>query len=115
MNCIRQDVDRRYSQTRGAGGVRASDSGSRRREAYARAQIARGRVNARAARSGGNEGGPKSIDPYAAVDILRGRAALRAERDQVFQEEGSGVYGSGPALAEARRQDEEQQDLLPGL
>jgi hypothetical protein len=115
VSCIRQDVDRRYSQARGAGGVRASDSGAKRREAYARARIARGRVNARAARTGGNERGPKSIDPYAAVNILRGRAALRAERDRVFREEGSGAYGSGPALAAARRQDEEQQDLLPGL
>lgn len=115
MSCIRQDVDRRYSQARGAGGVRASDSGTRRSEAYARARIARGRIAARAARTGGNERGAKSIDPDAAVNILRGRAALRAERDQVFQEEGSGAYGSGPALAAARRQDEEQRDLLPGL
>jgi hypothetical protein len=108
-------VDRRYSQARGAGGTRASKAGSARREALTRAQIARGRVRARSARAGGNERGPKSIDPLAAVAILRGRAAQTAERNQVFQEEGSGVYGSAPALAEARRQDEELQGFLPGL
>jgi len=108
-------VDRRYSQARGVDGSRASKAGLAQREAFTRAQIARGRVGARSARGGGNERGPKSIDPFAAVAILRGRAAQQAEGNRVFQEEGSGVYGSAPALEEARRQDEDFQGFLPGL
>jgi hypothetical protein len=96
-------------------GTRASRSSGARSEAYARAQLARGRVRARSARGGGNERGPKSIDPLAAVEILRRRAAQAADSNRVFEAEGSGVYGSAPALAEARRQDEELAGFLPGI
>jgi hypothetical protein len=102
-------VDRRYRQTAGA-----SRSGSARQEALVRAKLARARLSARST-GPGNESGPKSIDPYAAVDILRARSAQKADRNRVFQEEGSGVYGAAPALDDARRQDEEYQPLLPGL
>jgi len=109
-------VDRRYRQSRTYDGTRANVTGSARREAYARAQLARGRVSARSARSGGNERGPKSIDPQAAISILRGRAAQVSDRNRVFQEEGSGVYGGAPALEDARRQEEEDfRGLLPGI
>ncbi len=102
-------MDRRYRQAAGA-----SSSGSARREALVRARLAQARVGARSARSGGNERGPKSIDPYAAVEILRARSAQAAEGNQVFQDEGSGIYGVGRALEEARRQDEDERyGLLP--
>lgn len=103
-------MDRRYRQTAGA-----SRSGSARQEALVRAKMARARMDARSARGGGYESGPKSIDPYAAVDILRARSALAGERDRVFQEEGSGVYGARPAIEQARRQGEDPLGLLPGL
>ena len=96
-------MDRRYRQAAGA-----SPSGGARREALVRARLARARVGARSARAGGNEQGPKSIDPHAAVDILRARSAQVAEGNQVFQEEGSGSYGAGRALEEARRQGERE-------
>jgi hypothetical protein len=72
-------------------------------------------VGARSASSGGYEQGPKSIDPNAAVDILRARAMQRADRNQVFEQEGSGVYGAAPALEDVRRQDREYQGLMPGI
>jgi len=102
-------VDRRYRQAAGA-----SSSSSARREALVRARLAQARIGARSARAGGNERGPKSIDPYAAVEILRARSAQTAEGNQVFQEEGSGTYGAGRSLEEARRQDEDERyGLLP--
>lgn len=103
-------MDRRYRQTAGA-----SDAGANRREALTRAKLAQARNIARSARSGGNERGPKSIDPMGAIPILRARSQASAERNQVFQEEGSGVYGATPSLRAARRMDDELPALLPGL
>lgn len=89
--------------------------GANRTEALVRAKLARARNIARSARGGGNERGPKSIDPLGAVAVLRARSQDSAERNQVFQEEGSGVYGAAPSLRAARRTDNEPPALLPGL
>jgi len=103
-------MDRRYRQTAGA-----SRQSSARQEALVRARMAKARTDARSARGGGNESGPKSIDPYAAVEILRARSSLAGERDQIFQEEGSGAYGARPAFEQPRRQYEDPLGLLPGV
>lgn len=84
-------MDRRYSQARGADGVRASSAGRTRSRALARAQLARTRVAARSAWSTGRGRGSQSIG--SAGDINRARAAERADSEQVFEAEGSGVYG----------------------
>jgi hypothetical protein len=84
-------MDRRYSQARGAGGVRAADAGRTRSRALARAQLARARVGARSIWSKARGRGSQSISN--AGDINRGRAAEREELGRVFEAEGSGVYG----------------------
>ena len=107
-------MDRRYKQARTYSGARASSGSSDRQEALTRARLARARVSARSAQGGGNESGPKSIDHFAAVGILRARASERAEGNRLFEEEGSGVYGSRPALEDARRQEDPLEGLLGG-
>lgn len=107
-------MDRRYKQARTYAGTRAQSGSSDRQEALTRARLARARVSARSAQGGGNESGPKSIDPFAAVGILRARASERIEGNRLFEEEGSGVYGSRPALEDARRQGDPLEGLLGG-
>jgi hypothetical protein len=103
-------MDRRYRQAAGA-----SRSASNQQQALVRARLARARMDARSARGGGNEQGPKSIDPYAAVSILRARSMQEADRERIFQEEGSGTYGAAPSLEEARRRGDQSGGLLPGF
>lgn len=101
-------MDRRYKQAAGA-----SAGPSARQSALARAKLARARVSARSARAGSGERGRQSVSE--AVDILRARSIQAAARNEVFQEEGSGVYGARPAIEQARRQEEDPLGLLPGL
>lgn len=107
-------LDLRYRETRGSGGVRASEGRQRRSEAYARAQLAQRRLQRRSELAYGYEDGPKNINPFAGIDISRARSQERSDRDQVFQQEGSGVYGARQSMNEARRGDEQQQGPLLG-
>jgi hypothetical protein len=107
-------VDRRYSQARAYDGTKASRSGSRRQEALVRARLAQARVRSRSLNAAGNEGGPKSAEGFGAADILRARAQERQEQRQVFEQEGSGVYGARPAMDEIRRRPSEAQEGLLG-
>ena len=107
-------MDRRYLQARDGSGVRASDTRQRISEAYARANLARRRVQRRSELAYGYEDGPKSANPYAAVDILRARSTARNERNQVFQQEGSGVYGAQQSMNEAKRAGEMPREQLLG-
>lgn len=77
-----------------------------------RAKLARARVRARSANATGNEGGPKSASGFAAPDIIRARAQERQERNRVFEQEGSGVYGARPAMDAARRQQQDPEEQL---
>lgn len=108
-------LDRRYSQARGYGGVRASGGRTQQQEAYARATMARNRMAARRAQGRGYEEGPKSIDPFTGAMVARGRAEEGAQRQQVFREEGSGVYGGGSLRREVPRAYDALNELLPGL
>lgn len=108
-------LDRRYNQARGYGGVRASSSRQQQQEAYTRATMARNRIAARSARARGYEAGPKSVDPFTGAMVSRGRAEEALQRQQVFREEGSGVYGGGTLRREIPRAYSELSDLLPGL
>jgi hypothetical protein len=83
-------MDRRYSQARGAGGVRASRGRTERSDALTRARMARARIDARSARAAGR-GGAQSISTGA--DVAVSRAVSRAEGSQIFQDSGSGAYG----------------------
>lgn len=96
-------MDRRYLQARDGNGVRAFDTRKRVSEAYTRANLARRRVQRRSELAYGYEDGPKSANPFAAADIFRARSAARNERNQVFQQEGSGVYGAQQLMSEAKR------------
>ena len=82
-------MDRRYSQTRGA-----SRAGSNRSDAYTRANLARARVGMRSAVAGGRSLGSSSISGRGDVNIAR--AEDRRDRQRIFDEEGSGVFGAGP-------------------
>lgn len=105
-------LDRRYRQGRAYDGTRASDGGNRRQEALVRARLAQARIRSRSLNAVGNEDGPKAAEGFAAADIVRARAAERQDRNQVFEQEGSGVYGARPAMDAVRRQDKEGEQLL---
>lgn len=83
-------MDRRYAQARGA-----SDRGSRRSEAYTRAMRVRARASTRGGYSANDRPGERGLNAPGSGEISRQRA-LELQRDQeVFDMEGSGVYGSG--------------------
>jgi hypothetical protein len=82
-------MDRRYNQARGA-----SKANSNRSDAYARANLARARVSARSANAVGR--GPVSSSISGRGDANIARAEERQDRRQIFEREGSGVYGAGP-------------------
>lgn len=109
-------LDRRYSQARGFGGYRASESSMRQREALTRATAARNRIPRRTTEAQGPQRGPNSVNPYIGADTQVARSAAKRESDEIFREEGSGVFGPSPVFASVGRWDRDgREGLLPGL
>lgn len=106
---VEVQMDRRYREMRAITGHRASDRQGARSEALARASTARARRNAASARAM-NDDGPaqvevgygvggisgvrrsRSANPAAFAQVSSLRGAERRERNQIFEQEGSGVY-----------------------
>ena len=96
-------MDRRYSQSRFYSGVPASNRSEARAHALVRHHMARARKAAAAAKNyGGSTGGTKSIDSNRGLNVLKQRGAEMAERNKIFEEEGTGVYGARAVFGESR-------------
>jgi len=93
-------MDRRYSEFRFYGGVRAVDTGAR-SEAIIRSNLARARrANQQAQSYGGSTGGSSSVG--GGNSVLIGRNANIKDAREIFRKEGSGALGARANLAEVR-------------
>ena len=95
-------MDNRYKETRGA-----TDSGKQRSDALVRASLQKARVRNRsmASERAGYESGPKALASMPGAGAISARSQERAASDQVFQSEGSGVYGGEASAWELKRRD----------
>lgn len=93
-------MDRRYKENKGA-----SSRPVKQQEALARARLARARVSMRSvtADDSSRPNGGQGERNLALAIRNQARGAERQERQQVFNEEGSGSYGGGISFADARR------------
>ena len=97
-------MDRRYKQARFYNGTPATDRRVNRSDSLVRSYLARARKqNATGQSYGGSTGGRSSIDSNRGLEILRERATQQSERNEVFKEEGSGIYGARRAKYESRQ------------
>lgn len=97
-------MDRRYTQARFYNGTPATRRSANRSDSLVRSYLSRARKENSARQSyGGSTGGRSSIDVNRGLDILRERASEQSERNKVFKEEGSGIYGARRAKYESRQ------------
>ena len=86
-------MDRRYKQARFYNGTPATDRSVNKSDSLVRSYLARARKqNATDQSYGGSTGGRSSIS--SAQSIAQQRGAETPDRNKVFNEEGSGVYGA---------------------
>ena len=95
-------MDRRYKQARFYNGTPATDRSVNKSDSLVRSYLARARKqNATDQSYGGSTGGRSSIS--TAQSVAQQRAAETPDRNKVFKEEGSGVYGARRAKYESRQ------------
>lgn len=95
-------MDNRYKETRGA-----SDTRQRRSDALVRSSLEKARVRNRSLNSerAGYESGPKALASMPGAGVISARSQERADSDQLFQSEGSGVYGGEASAWELKKRD----------
>ena len=98
-------MDRRYKQARFYNGTPATDRSVNKSDSLVRSYLAKARKqNATDQSYGGSTGGRSSIDDrYTSGRVSAYRAAETPDRNKVFSEEGSGVYGARRAKYESRQ------------
>ena len=97
-------MDRRYTQARFYNGTPATARGVNKSDSLVRSYLARARKENSTGQSyGGSTGGRSSIDANRGLEILRERSSEQSERNKVFKEEGSGIYGARRAKYESRQ------------
>ena len=98
-------MDRRYSQARFYNGTPATARSTNRSDSLVRNYLARARKENSVAQSyGGSTGGRSSIDSqYESGRISKYRAEDQPDRNKVFKEEGTGVYGARRVKYESRQ------------
>lgn len=95
-------MDRRYSQARFYGGLRASDRQQQQSDALVRSYLGQARkANADGQSYGGSTGGLKATDNSGLNTLLARNLELKEAR-QIFKDYGSGDLGARASLAEAR-------------
>lgn len=98
-------MDRRYNQARFYNGTPATSRGSNRSESLVRDYLARARKQNSIDQSyGGSTGGRSSIDnQYESGRVSKYRSDDQPDRNKVFKEEGTGVYGARRVKYESRQ------------
>ncbi len=95
-------MDRRYNQARFYNGTPATDRSVNKSDSLVRSYLAKARKqNASDQSYGGSTGGRSSIS--SAQSVAQQRASETPDRNKVFKEEGSGVYGARRAKYESRQ------------